>query len=197
MKLTLLNKILMSLLFLFLLYFFWARYTIPFGINIDRVAVIKETKALQRMETASFTIEKIVDAGTNGNVIQEFLYGDKVLLIAHGQVVAGFDLAALKDENVIIQARKITVVLPDPIILYTRLDNEQTKVYDRTRGLLAPKNSDLEARARAAAETSIKSAACEGGILGQARENGIKQMTLFFKSLGFTDITITSGMGSC
>jgi len=154
-------------------------------------------KALQRMETASFAIEKIVDAGTNGNIIQEFLYGDKVLLIAHGQIVAGFDFATISEKDIQIQGKKISISLPAPIILSTRLDNQQTKVYDRTRGLLAPKNSDLEARARQAAETSIKAAACEGGILSQASENGRKQMMLFFKTLGFTEVEISIPQGSC
>ena len=148
-------------------------------------------KALKRLETASFTIEKIVDAGSNGNVLQEFLYGDKVLLIAHGHVVAGFDFELMGQSDITIQGKKITVILPSPIILYSRLDNEKTKVYDRTRGLLAPKNSDLEARARQAAEASIKTAACEGDILSQASDNGRKQMTLFFKSLGFSEVVIT------
>ena len=64
-------------------------------LNTDRAAVIKEMRSLQRLETASFTIEKIIDGGTSGNVFQQFLFGDKILLIAHGQVIAGFDLSQI------------------------------------------------------------------------------------------------------
>lgn len=188
---------LIGLLFLAVLYIFWNTLTVPSGINLNQASVVKEMQALQRMETASFTIEKIVDAGTNGNIIQEFLYGDKVLLIAHGQVVGGFDLASIHENDIQIQGKKITLQLPAPIILYSHLDNALTKVYDRTRGLLAPQNSDLESRARLAAENSIQAAACGGGILTQARDNGRKQITLFLKSLGFTEVNITIPTGSC
>lgn len=197
MKVSLMNKILIGILLLATLFLLWNKFTIPFGINVDRVSLIKEMKALQRLETASFTIEKIIDAGSNGNALQEFLYGDKVLLIAHGQVVAGFDFASMQEKDIEIQGKKIQVTLPQPIILFTRLDNQQTKVYDRTRGLLAPKNSDLEARARQSAEISIKESACSGSILRQASENGRKQIMLFFKTLGFSEVTITIPEGSC
>ena len=196
MKLTFINKVLIGLVFVLVLYFLWMRLA-PSVININQASVIKEMQALQRMETATFTIEKIVDAGTNGDVVQEFLYGDKVLLIAHGQVVAGFDFASINEGDIQLQGKKITITLPAPTILYSRLDNQQTKVYDRTRGLLAPKNSDLEARARQAAEASIKVAACDGGILTQAQDNGRKQIMSFFKTLGFSEVIITIPPGSC
>lgn len=197
MKISLINKLLILILSVSFLFLLWTKYTSTSQININRASVIKEMRALNRMETATFTIDKIVDAGTNGNVLQEFLYGDKVLLIAHGQVIAGFDFESLSEKDIRIEGKKISVTLPAPTILVSKLDNEQTKVYDRTRGLLAPKNSDLEARARSAAETSIMTAACDGGILNQARDNGIKQLTSFFKSLGFAEVTVNSPQADC
>lgn len=197
MKLSLINKILIGVLSLLLLFLFWNTLILRYGININQTSVIKQIKALKQLETASFTIEKIVDAGSNGNVLQEFLYGDKVLLIAHGQVVAGFDFESMNQNDIVIQGQKITVTLPSPNILYSRLDNEKTKVYDRTRGLLAPKNSDLEARARQAAETSIREAACESGILIHAKENGEKQLLLLLKTLNFSEVNISIPEGSC
>src|SRR5437868_6321278 len=62
--------------------------------NTSGTAVVKEMRQLSRLETATFTIEKIIDAGTNGSAINKFLFGDRILLIANGQVIAGFDLSA-------------------------------------------------------------------------------------------------------
>src|SRR3989338_6907977 len=70
-------------------------------INTNRAAVIKQIQSLQRLETASFTIEKIIDAGASGdNVFQRLLFGDKILLIAHGQAIAGFDLSLVSEKDI-------------------------------------------------------------------------------------------------
>lgn len=166
-------------------------------LNLDRVAVIKEMRSLQRLETASFTVEKIIDGGTEGNVFQQFLFGDKILLIAHGQVIGGFDLSQISEKDIEIEGTGIRVTLPKPQILVTTLDNTQTRVYDRTRGILSPGDKDLETKAREAAEKSIKDAACEGGILKQASDNARKQLTAFLSALGFTQISIDIPEGSC
>jgi len=166
-------------------------------LNTDRAAVIKEMRALQRFETASFTIEKIIDGGTQGNVFQQFLFGDKILLIAHGQVIAGFDLSQISEKDIEIKDQTIRVTLPKPQVLVTTLDNTQTRVYDRTRGILNPGEKDLESKAREAAEKSIRTAACDGGILKQASDNARKQLTAFLSALGFVQISVDIPEGSC
>ncbi len=69
------------------------RFKDSFTVRMSSQTVIKEIRALNRLETASYTIEKVIDAGTTGNRFSELLYGDRILLIAHGQVIAGFDLS--------------------------------------------------------------------------------------------------------
>lgn len=155
-------------------------------------------RSLQRLETAIFTIEKIIDGGTTGsNIFQQFLFGDKILLIAHGQVIAGFDLSQISDSDVEVNGTSVRLTLPKPQILVTTLDNTQTRVYDRQKGILNPGEKDLESEARKAAELSIKEAACDGGILRQASENARKQLTAFLLALGFTEVSIDIPEGSC
>ncbi|HSW87705.1 MAG TPA: DUF4230 domain-containing protein [Candidatus Saccharimonadales bacterium] len=167
-------------------------------INTNQTAVIKEMRNLQRLETASFTIEKVIDGGTTGNnVFTQFLFGDKILLIAHGQVIAGFDLSQISENDIKVDGKNLTITLPQPQILTTTLDNTQTRVYDRQKGLLAPEDKDLESKAREAAEKSIQEAACKGGILQQAADNARKQLTALFSSLGFSSVTIEIPNGSC
>ncbi|MCJ7740242.1 DUF4230 domain-containing protein [Candidatus Microgenomates bacterium] len=153
---------------------------------------------LQRLETASFTIEKIIDGGTpEENVFQQFLFGDRILLIAHGQVIAGFDLSQISEKDIEVSGSNLKITLPKPQILITSLDNTQTRVYDRQRGILISGNKDLESEARLAAETSIKDAACKGDILKQAQDNGRKQLTAILTALGFSTITIEIPDSSC
>lgn len=168
------------------------------NLNLDRAAVIKEMRSLQRIETASFTVEKIIDGGTTGsNIFTQFLFGDKILLIAHGQVIAGFDLSQISEKDIEVNGDTLSITLPPPQILVTTLDNTKTRVYDRQKGILSPGNSNLESDARLAAEKSIIKAACEGGILKQASDNARKQLSAFFSILGFKTISINIPEGSC
>lgn len=158
-------------------------------ISLSQSSVIQEMKMLNKIETASFTIEKIIEGGTKGNAFQNIIFGDTILLIAHGSVVAGFDLAQVKESDVSVSGTKLHIILPAPQILYSRLDNSGTKVYDRKLGLLTKGDQNLESTVRQAAETSIREAACAGGILDQASLNLRQQFSVLFLGLGFTEVT--------
>ena len=160
-------------------------------------AVIKEMQSLNRLETAQFTIEKIIDAGTSGNALQDLFFGDRLLFIAHGEVIAGFDLSNLTEDDISVSDSQISITLPQPEIFFVRLDSEQSRVYDRDQGLLTRGDKDLESAARLEAEKTIRQAACEAGILSQATENGKKQLTTILRSFGFQDVTINAPVGSC
>jgi len=166
-------------------------------VNMSSKTVIKELRQLNRLETASFTIEKVIDAGTTGNRFQELLYGDRILLIAHGEVIAGFDLSTLPEDNFKINGSTVDLTLPPPQILVTSLDNSETRVYDRKQGLLNKGDKDLESQARLAATQAISEAACSGKILDQASNNARKQLTALLKTLGFVTVVINIPQGSC
>lgn len=166
-------------------------------INTNRTAVVKQLQALNRYETVSFTIEKIIDAGSTGNIFSQLLFGDKLLLIAHGQVIAGFDLSKLTGNSVHISGQTITLDLPAPQVLFTTLDESQTRVYDRSTGILTKGDKDLESKAREAAQNSIQQAACSENILDEAAKNGRNQLTALLKALGFTTVVINIPAASC
>jgi Protein of unknown function (DUF4230) len=185
-------------LFRFVSTFSFSGITKPAAVvRLNQAAVITEIQSLAKLETASYTIEKIIEAGVQGNVFQNILYGDKILLIAHANIVAGFDLAKLQAGDVIVDGSRLTIHLQSPEVLYSRLDNEQTRVYDRKRGLFTKGDSQLESEARVAAEQSIRKAACDGGILTVAAENGRKQFQTMFSTAGFSDVVIDIPVGMC
>jgi len=169
----------------------------PYTYNMSSQTVIKELRSLNRLETASFTIEKVIDAGTSGNALQEFIYGDRILLIAHGQIIAGIDMAKLDEDAIEIAEKSITLTLPAPEILVTTLDNGQTRVYDRKQGLLSKGDKNLESNARKVAIDTLTDAACQGKILQIAADNARKQLTAFLKAVGFTTVTISIPDASC
>lgn len=163
----------------------------------DTTAVVTEMRSLNRWETASFTIEKIIDSGTDGNVFQQFLFGNRILLIAQGNVIAGFDLSHFSQDDITIQGTSIELKLPAPQILVASIDNTKTKVYDRKQGLLVPSDNNLESTAFATAQNSVRAAACQEGILAKASANAKSQLTSLFSSFHFTKITIIIPQGHC
>jgi hypothetical protein len=163
----------------------------------ERAAVIAQMTAISRFETAQFSIDKIIEASTPYGGIRQFLFGDKILLVAHGDVIAGFDFSELKAQDFQGANRDITISLPAPRIFSVILDNEETRVFDRKLGLLTKGNIGLEADARKEAEDAIRDAGCKGGILAQAAENGKKQLELLFKSAGFESVTVKIPAGTC
>lgn len=168
-----------------------------YTVNLSSQTVIKQMESLNRLETSQFTIEKVIDIGKSGNKFQQFLVGDRILLIAHGEVIAGFDLSKVKKDNIKVDGSTLHLTLPAPEILVTKLDSEQTRVYDREQGLLTKGDRDLESEARKEAEKVIKDAACKGGIFEEASKNARNQMTSQFKALGFTTVIIDIPEGKC
>ena len=183
-------------------FIFWGvnKFILPqpkYTVNLGSQTVIKQIRSLNRLETSSYTIEKIIDVGTTGNGLKKILFGDKILLIAHGTIIGGFDLSKVKSENIVITNKTLKLTLPAPEILVTKLDSDQTRVYDRQQGLLTKGDNNLETEARNEAEKVIKDAACKGGILEDASKNARNQLTTLFKSLGFETVIIDIPQGSC
>ncbi len=180
-----------------LVFYFVSPTGSKYTVNLSSQTVIKQMESLNRIETASFTLEKIIDVQTSGTALQRLLYGDRILLIAHGQVIAGFDLSKVKEDQIQIDGKKLKIQLPAPEILVTTLDNNQTRVYDRDQGILTKGDQNLESEARNEAERVIRDAACKGGILDEASKNAKNQMTSQFKGLGFEEVNIEIPKGTC
>ena len=178
----------------------------PFGlfaepdtqINDRQPAVVLQMQSLARLETMNYTIEKVIEAEKGGNAFQDLLFGDRILLIAHGNVIAGVDLSHLTDEDVQVSAENaITVTLPPSEIFVATLDNDATRVYDREQGLLSRGDAQIETEARQAAEASILQAACEQGILDQAATEAKTQIEALLRVVEFETVTVIAPVGTC
>lgn len=171
----------------------------PTVISVDRPAVIRQIRALNRLETTTASIEKVITAEQGGNAFYNFFSGDKLLLVAHGDVIAGFDLAKLRQEDVVSSGDgvTVTVTLPPAEILVSRLDNEKTYVYDRDTGIFTSGNPGLESEARRVAEQQILQAACDDGIMKRAAEEGKRSIEGLVKSVGVQNVVVNAYEGPC
>jgi hypothetical protein len=154
----------------------------------DPVTVVREIRSLSRLETVQYTVEQVITAETNQGPFG-FLFGDKLLLVAHGTVIAGIDLGRLEPGDVRIDAQgAVYMVVPAAEVFSATLDEDKTYVYDRETGLLAPGTKDLETAARKAAQERIYNAAIGDGILDTALVNGKAFLQRFLISLGLHNV---------
>lgn len=152
-------------------------------------AVVLSVRSLARLETAQFTIEKVI-IKEEGQGALGALFGDRVIFVAHGDVIAGVDLGKVAADDVIVSPDgKAFVNLPAPEILVTNIDNDKSYVVDRDTGLLTKGNVDLETEARREAQAEIEAAAIESGILKQAQKNAEAELRRLLALLGYTDVT--------
>lgn len=153
----------------------------------DPVTIIHEVQALARLETIRYNVEKVITAET-GQGAFAFLIQDRLLLVAHGTVIAGIDMAMITSDSMWLDQGVLNVRLPAAEVFIASLDNEKTYVYDRDTGLLKNPDPNLETIARQAAEEEILKAALEDGILDQATNNAKMYLQWFFDTLGYHQI---------
>jgi hypothetical protein len=167
----------------------------------DNVTVITQIRNIGRLETVSYTLEKVIPYDQDSNSIWHFLGDHTKLFIVRGEVIAGFDLTRLSKDDVKIQGTAITINLPPPQILQTNLDEAQTRIYDVNQGPLGlfPEglDSNTELQILAAAKISLKDDACKGDILQKASDNARQQFTSFLIELGFRTVTVNIPTGTC
>jgi hypothetical protein len=159
-------------------------------------AVVQRIQQLSRLETASYTVEQVIEVRQDSNVpiVGNLLAGDALLLIAHGTVVAGVDLSKLDARAVTISpdGKTITLRMPPVQIFDSHLDSDKTRVYSRDRGVFAPDNKDLETQARMQAEQQILQAACEDGVMGRATDEAVKSLRQFLSLLDYDQVVVTA-----
>lgn len=164
----------------------------PTPTMMSAATVIQRMQQLNRLQTTSYTVEKVIEASVQGDALENILFGDRLLLVAHGKVEAGVNLDEVSEEDIIISpdGQGLTVYLPPVRIFGVSMDNEKTRVYDRERGLLAAQNKDLETQARQYAEQAILQAACEGDIMQQATDDSQQAMQQFLSLLNFEQVQV-------
>lgn len=150
--------------------------------------VVRQIQQLQRLETVRYSVDKIISGERDSAYLPKFLVSDRLLLVVHGEVIGGLDLSRLQSSDVSVRGRVVTIHLPSPEILVTRVDNAKTRVYSRDTGLFSSPDPYLESELREEAERQLQQAAQQDGILKTAEENARNALTTILKGLGFQQV---------
>ena len=152
--------------------------------------VVEGVRELDQLATVRVT-ESILVTRESGseNALDRLFSGEKVLLVATGDVEAGVDLSEVGEEDVRVEDETVAIRLPEPEVLSASLDEEKTRVYDRDYGPLNLRpDDDLVEEARAEAEERIEAAARENGVLKTAETNAEGSIGAFVRALGFEEV---------
>ena len=148
--------------------------------------VVEGIQDLNRLATVRWTESVLVTRESGGTGLEQFFAGERVLLVAVGEVEAGVDLSVLGEDDVRVEGESVTIRLPEPEVFSASLDEDETGVYDRDFGPLNLRPDDeLVEEARAEAESRVEEAARESGILDTAETNAEESIRAFVTSLGF------------
>jgi len=153
----------------------------------DPVTIIREVQSLARLETIQYSIEKVITAEVNQGIFGP-LFGDRLLFVAHGYVIAGIDLSKMGTQDMQMKNGVLYVKLPESEVFVATLNNEKSYVYDRTTGILKKGETNLETVARQAAEQEILNGAVNDGILLQAKQNAEVYLERLFNTLGYQQV---------
>lgn len=153
----------------------------------NTATILKQIQTLSQLVTVKYVLEKVV-------ILEDVKwYGEnRVLLVAHGIVKAGVDLAKLNPEDVRVEDKKIIIRLPQATITDVYLDEKKTRIVERTTGALRTFDKNLEQEARRQAVDDIRIAARNNGIYDDATERARNQLSNLFQQLGFAEVEFRS-----
>jgi Protein of unknown function (DUF4230) len=157
-------------------------------IDVSQPTVVRQIRQLQRLETVSYTMDKIITGEHSNPYLPSFLAGDRLLLMVHGEVIGGVDLAKIQTSDVVVQGRKVSLRLPPAEVFSTRIDSGKTRVYSRDTGLFSSPDPNLESEVRVEAERQLQQAALQDGMLQSAEQNAQSTIASMLKGLGFEQV---------
>lgn len=162
-----------------------------------RTVVVEQVRNVSELTTAVFTMEAVVPTESDRKLGDYTIGKTNLLYVAHGEVRAGVDLEELTAADVTTTdseaGRQVTLTLPPPKILDTKLDVSHSEVYDYSRGFLnlgPDRAPELQEMAQKEALAKIERAAFDQNILGQANDRAVLVVTQLLKSAGFNEVVI-------
>lgn len=158
------------------------------------VTVVRELRALARLETSTLRVEKVIELKDHQKRLHGLVDADDALLfVGAGEVVLGVDLAKLGDEDIRTDAATgiAYVELPAPEVLSARFDESRSYVHHRKTDVFAERNEGLEAAARKEALAAFEAAGKEPSAMDAAKANAEKELRVLAKAWGAKDLVVT------
>lgn len=159
-----------------------------------RSILVHQVQGASELTTAIFAMEAVVPASRD-RTFGGYVIGKTTLLyVAYGEVRAGVDLSKLQPEDVqVVSENVVSLRLPPPEILDSKIDVTRSQVYDYDRGFLglgpdaAPQLQELAQR-----ETlqKIVQTACTQGVLEEANDRAKLVVSQLLTTAGYKEFSV-------
>lgn len=163
-------------------------------VTISAPDVVEKIQRLNRLETVTYSLDTVIESKESSPILPDALAGDRLLMIVHGQSLAGIDFNKFKPESVQItegqNGRSIKLVMPPSEVFLTTIDNAKTRVYARETGLFVGADPNLETATRTRAQGELQQAALHDGILDAASKNARDTVRAMLEGLGFVRVDL-------
>jgi len=153
---------------------------------------------LHEYHAASATLQVLIDREEDTPFVPSVISGQRVSFLATGTVNATVDFGDLDADHVTLAAdgSSATIVLPAPRIQEAELDEANSRVVDRDRGVLDRLGSVLvenpsdDGALYALAERRLTAAATDSDLVDRAEANTRGMLTTLGQSLGVHDVDV-------
>lgn len=158
-----------------------------------RTLVVHQVQGASELTTALFAMESVVPTSRD-RTLGSYVIGKTTLLyIAYGEVRAGIDLSDMDVDDVTVEGDRLTLRLPPPEILDSKIDVTRSRVYDYDRGFLGlgPDSApELQQMAQQETLSRIVDVACDSGVLDEANERAEVALTRLLSNAGYEELDI-------
>lgn len=153
---------------------------------LDTIIKIKD---LNQLGTVEYKVSKII-SGTDD--LTWYKIGNrKILFSCEATIKAGIDFSKLKEEDIRVKDKIVSLKMPKAEIIYVKIDHNNIKEEYKETGFFRDDFSNAEKDALLKlGEESINKALPDMGILKEAEKNATLFIKSFLRSSGFNDVTI-------
>jgi hypothetical protein len=150
----------------------------------DTPVIIQQIKNIAQMFTQTFYDETVYDTG----VIRTPLFNQnkRLIFIAKGEVISGFDLSELSEKSIIRRGKSIVVKLPPARILDVVINPSGFETFIEEGEITFEESKKFHEDARRIFDRNAR----DKGILKNSAEQGRQMLEKFFRLLGFESVDI-------
>jgi hypothetical protein len=151
----------------------------------EHLLTVEKIEKMGKLELVKFNIKDVVEQTKDRPF---FLPNAKAVLIIAGEVIAGIDLEKVKEGDIVSSGTEVTVLLPRPEILISKVNHERSKIYDIKWGGFA--TAERVDEAYKTAELMIIDETAKMGYEETCRNNATALLTPIFKEIAGKEVKI-------
>ncbi|MEO1049096.1 MAG: DUF4230 domain-containing protein [Bacteroidota bacterium] len=158
---------------------------------VNNTAIIERVEALGKMELVRYNFKEVTQISENAAEIAGIkFFESNVILISKGEAVGCIDLTKMKLEDINEQGDSLIIKLPNPELCYYKLDLNDTQIFQLDTYAFSNDKTLIE-KAYKTAETEIKNAALNSGVLEQTVTNAELILKPMFENITGKKIIFT------